>query len=158
MDQDFSPSNKRIERNLFGYDRTTAYTQKFLKEQKPEPELLKQIKFPKDALGECMPLAIESDGSIFTARKLKPLNKAGIAKKFTLVFGKRVAKTAVPSTCQTCECSGHDTGMAYMSCTSCNNPNPSMLDYGFNEDDMLSFMQEGSDFDWEDSAEEEVTD
>lgn len=154
MDQDFSPSSKRIERNLFGYDRNTAFTQKFLKEQKPDLELLKQVKLPKDALGECMPLAIESHGSIFTSRKLK-LNKTGIEKKFTQVFGKRVAKTAVPNTCQTCECSGHDTGMAYMSCTSCNIPNALMLDYGFNEDDMLSFMQEGSDFDWIDSADEE---
>lgn len=155
MDQDFSPSNKRIERNLFGYDRYTAYTQKFLKEQKPEPDLLKQIKAPKDHLGECMPLALQSNGSIFTARKLKPLNKAGIAKKFSLVFGKRVAKTAVPSDCQTCECSGHNTGAAYMTCTSCKTPNAAMLDYGINEDEMLSFMQEGTDLDWIDATEEE---
>lgn len=154
MDQDFSPSNKRIERNLFGYDENTAYTQKFLKELKPEPELLKQIIIPKDALGECVPLALKSNGSIFTARKLKPMNKAGIAKKFSLVFGKRVAKTAVPSACQTCECSGHDTGMAYMSCTSCNNPNPSTLDDGFDEDDWLSLKQEGSDI-WDDTSDEE---
>lgn len=155
MDQDFSPSNKRIERNLFGYDRSTAYTQKFLKDQKPEPELLKQIKLPKDALGECMPLAIQSHGSIFTAKKLKPLSKSGITKKFSMVFGKRVAKTAVPSSCQTCECSGHDTGMAYMSCTSCNNPNPIELEGEFDEDEYLPFMQDGLDFDWDESFEEE---
>lgn len=155
MDQDFSPNNKRIERNLFGYDRNTAYTQKYFKDQKAEPELLKQIKAPKEHLGECMPLALKSNGSIFTSRKLRPLNKGAIIKKFSTVFARRVAKTAVPSTCQTCECSGHNTGMAYMTCTSCKTPNADLIDSGFNEDEMLAFMQEGSDFDWDDTTEEE---
>lgn len=40
-------------------------------------------------------------------------------KKFSTIFAKRVAASAVPNSCQNCECTGHNSGVAYMICTSC---------------------------------------
>jgi hypothetical protein len=67
-------------------------------------------------------------GTIFTARKLIPDKKNPI-KKFSSVFAKRVATTAHPIECQTCECTGQDTGIAYMHCYQCDRyPSPMSIE------------------------------
>lgn len=147
MHPEFDMDKKRMERIFFGLDRHFAYTKKYPKDPQGDAELRRHVKLPKDALGICMPLAIETNGTIFTANKL--MAGRPNTKKFCAVFAKRVALTAAPTTCQVCECTGHNTGTAYLTCTHCNFPSASSLDYGFNEDEMLRIMQEGTDFAWD---------
>ena len=67
-------------------------------------------------------------GTVFTARKLESVKKNAV-KKFATVFAKRVAKSARPSPCQTCECTADNNGMSYMECFPCVYPSPHMTDY-----------------------------
>lgn len=154
MDQPFELDKKRIERIFFGMDREHAYTKKYLKDLKGDSDLHRQItsSLPKKHLGICTPLAFETNGTIFTSKKIRPGSRNPI-KKFTSVFAKRIAQTATPNACQTCECTGHNTGIAYMTCAGCELPNAWNLDYDFNENDMLSVMQAGTDFNWGDDYE-----
>jgi len=115
VDQDFDLEKKRIERGFFGFDRDFAFTKKYLEGDK---ELRRHIRLPKSASGLCAALAIETKGSVFSANKLKPGQK-NPTKKIASAIAMRVAKTAVPRSCQICECSGHNTGVAYMTCGRC---------------------------------------
>lgn len=115
MDHDFDLEKKRIERGFFGFDREFVYTKKYLDGDK---ELRRHLHLPKNTMGMCAALAIETKGSVFSANKLKPGQK-NPTKKIAGSFAARVAKTAVPRSCQTCECSGHNTGIAYMTCGRC---------------------------------------
>lgn len=155
MDQEFSLDKKRIEKMIFGLDKENAFTKKYLKDNKGDKDLKKQARLPKTSLGLCAPLALESNGTVFTSRKLRPGGRHPI-KKVATVFAKRVALTARPSRCQLCECSGHNSGIAYMACTHCHFPNPTSLDYGYNEEEMLSIMQTDSDFSWEWNDDEDI--
>lgn len=157
MDHDFSIGKKRIERKLFGIDRDHAYTKNYLQELRGDKDLKRQVHIPKSILGVCLPLALESNGTVFSANKLKPGGRYPI-KKIATIFGKRVATAAEPSHCQLCECSGHNSGISYMACTHCHFPNPSSLDYGFNEEEMLSIMQTDTDFSWEWNGDDDLMD
>lgn len=128
MDDSFVFDKIRLTRKFFGMDKDYAYDKDDFEKLKGDTELRKQVRLPKEGLKSCTPLAIETNGSIFTAKKLRPDKKNPI-KKFAVVFAKRVAKTAEPNSCQTCECTGHNTGIAYMICTSCEIPNPVSMDY-----------------------------
>ncbi|XP_055713060.1 uncharacterized protein LOC129807664 isoform X2 [Phlebotomus papatasi] len=141
MDQEIVFDKGRAGRMFFGMDRDFAFTKKDLHELKGDTELRKQVRLPKATLGLCTPLAIESSGSVFSARKLRPERKSPV-KKFSTVFAKRVAKTATPADCQTCECTGHNSGIAYVVCYPCSYPNPTSWDYGFSEEST------GTDLDW----------
>lgn len=99
-------------------DRHNAFSRNDLKDLRGDTELRKQMKIPKTELGICAPLAIETNGTVFTAMKLRP-DKHNPIKKLTTSFAKRVALTAAPFPCQTCECTGHNTGVAYMQCFPC---------------------------------------
>lgn len=99
-------------------DKEKAYTKYDLKEFKGSEELRKQVQVPKKKLNYCSPLAMETNGSIFTGNKLRPDLKNPI-RKFSAIFAKRIAKTAIPKSCQFCECTGHNSGVAYMMCTPC---------------------------------------
>lgn len=101
-----------------GMDKDKAYTKYDLKEFKGSTEFRKQVRLPKKKLNFCSPLAIETGGSVFTGNKLRPDMKNPI-KKFSSIFAKRVAMTAIPNACQHCECTGHNSGVAYMLCTAC---------------------------------------
>lgn len=94
-------------------DRELVYSKRF-----PEGDnaTRTQLRIPKSNLGICIPLALETNGSVFSARKLLPKFKYPI-KRFATIFAKRVAKSAAPPANQTCECSGHNTGVSYMSCS-----------------------------------------
>lgn len=124
IDQDFDLEKKRIERGFFGFDRDLVYTKKYPDGDK---ELRRHLHLPKDKLGMCTALAIETKGSVFSANKLKPGQK-NPTKKVAGSFAARVAKTAAPRSCQTCECTGHNTGIAYMICTRCMSFDASNMD------------------------------
>lgn len=137
MDQDFDLEKKRIERGFFGFDRDYVFTKKHVDGDK---ELRRHLHLPKNTLGMCTALAIETRGSVFSANKLKPGQK-NPTKKIAGAIAARVAKTAAPRACQTCECSGHNTGIAYMTCGRCMNlemngemPDESIIDdYDFSK-------------------------
>ncbi|GAB0088507.1 uncharacterized protein DMENIID0001_029540 [Sergentomyia squamirostris] len=145
MDHEIMFDKGRASRMFFGMDRDLAYTKRDVQELKGDVELRKQVRMPKTSLGLCTPLAIESSGSVFTAKKLRPERRNSV-KKFSTVFAKRVAKTAAPEDCQTCECTGHNSGIAYVVCFPCSYPNPANWDYGLSEDSLPL----GTDFDWND--------
>lgn len=100
-------------RHFFGLDRNMIYSKRF-----PEGDVTTRLQthIPKSNLGICTPLAVETEGSVFSARKLQPDRKNPI-KRFATIFAKRVAQTATPIASQTCECSAHNTGVSYMACS-----------------------------------------
>jgi len=85
---------------------------------------------PKAELGLCEPLARkQTQGSIFSSSKLQPVvdKKTGRLKvkvrplkKLVAVFGRRVALTAKPQPCQTCECATDIQGTVRPVCAPCN--------------------------------------
>ncbi|XP_046812149.1 apolipophorins [Lucilia cuprina] len=112
-DTEFDFEKTRKLRHFFGLDRELVYSKRF-----PEGDnaTRAQLRIPKSNLGICIPLALETNGSVFSARKLLPKFKYPI-KRFATIFAKRVAKSAAPPANQTCECSGHNTGVSYMACS-----------------------------------------
>lgn len=154
-DHELSFNKTRVSRLFYGMDSRVAYTKKDVKELIGDEELRKQIRLPKVTLGECIALAMETNGSVFGGHKLRQ-DRANTnnTKKFIKVFAKRIAMTAVPNSCQTCECTGHNTGVAYMQCLPCHYPSPFALD----DDDMtdekfLSVMQPDNDWAWDEEDE-----
>lgn len=51
------------------------------------------------------------------------------SKKVATVFAKRIAQSAIPSKCKTCECTAHNTGVSYMECSPCSYPTRATIDY-----------------------------
>lgn len=144
MNENFHAKKPRNENKIFGMDALHAYTNNYLKDGTGNKELRAEIILPKDTLGYCMVWALETNGTIFTANKIKPNSRTPI-KKFSAVFAKRVAKSAIPSSCQTCECTGENNGMAYVTCARCDYTN------GFEEEDINIIFEE----DFEDENEYE---
>lgn len=108
-------------RNFFGIDDTKAYTKADVKDMIGSEELRGYVQYPKKQLKNCAPLAFATNGTIFTSDKLQSDRKNQI-KRFSTVFGKRVAISAHPNECQVCECNGDNTGVAYMTCNPCRIP------------------------------------
>lgn len=135
MNGNFEAKKPRNENKIFGFDSGHAYTNSYLKEDIGNKELRSEIILPKNTLGFCMVWALETNGTIFNANKLKTNSRTPI-KKFAAVFAKRVAHSAIPSPCQTCECTGENNGIAYMTCTRCDFPNE------FEEEDVNSIFDE----------------
>nr|XP_013118557.1 unnamed protein product [Stomoxys calcitrans] len=135
-DTEFEFEKTRKLRHFFGMDHELVYSKRF---PEGDAETRKALYIPKSNLGICTPLAMETNGSVFSVRKFIPERKYAI-KRLATIFAKRVAKSAVPSENYTCECSGHNTGVAYMACS----PNtyhvetPDLDDYDneFNDWDM----------------------
>lgn len=142
MEGDIITKKPRHEQRLFGFDKDHAFTSKYLKDPSGEKELRNEVTQPKQKLGSCLALAMISDGAVFSANKMKSPDKAQL-KKFAAVFAKRVVKSAEPRECQTCECTGHNTGIAFITCTKCE-PQFSPDDYA-DEDDM---GEKNVDFTW----------
>ncbi|RZF40650.1 hypothetical protein LSTR_LSTR014453 [Laodelphax striatellus] len=101
----------RAVKTLYGLDAEKAYTKNDFKQLQGDADLRKQIKLTKTTLGNCLPLAIETNGTLFTARKLDTSAAAGggganaqQVRKFLNVFARRIAQTARPPACQRCEC------------------------------------------------------
>lgn len=111
-------------RQFFAMDKNLVYTKKHIE---GDPGLKKHTKSAAK-MGLCVPLALETNGGVFSSIKLES-DKKNLVKKAAALFAKRIAKTAKPSACQQCECTGHNTGVAYMSCESCELDESSELDY-----------------------------
>lgn len=121
MNDNFETKKPRNENKIFGFDSNYAFTNGYLKDDDGNKELRTEIIMPKTTLGWCMVWALETNGTIFNANKLKQDSRTPI-KKYAAVFAKRVANSAIPSACQTCECTGENNGIAYMTCTRCDFP------------------------------------
>jgi hypothetical protein len=120
MDHEFILDKPRIIKEYYGIDGEKVFTRKDLKSFTGDKEVRQQIRVPKSELGHCIPLAFETNGSIFSTKRM---DKKNLGKKFNTMFAKRMTQSAHRSTCQTCECSGHNTGAAYMVCLPCNYQN-----------------------------------
>nr|XP_018903254.1 PREDICTED: uncharacterized protein LOC109034507 [Bemisia tabaci] len=118
MDQDFNLEKSKVNKIFYGLDAFTAYTKNDFKQLKGEVDLKRQVKLSKSVLGYCIPLALETNGTLFTAKKLESDNM-NVVKKFVGVFAKRVAQSAMPSSCQSCECFADNHGISKMSCSPC---------------------------------------
>lgn len=104
MDDDFMLSKKRAAKYLFGVDNTLAYTNKDYERLVGDSALRKQVKLPKEKLGLCTSLAMETNGTIFAGAKLQ--GDRPTARRFSSVVGSRAALSA--PRCQApprCECS-----------------------------------------------------
>lgn len=149
MHQNFELDKKQhVDRILYGIDHEYAYTKRYLKDDQGNPTLRKELKLPKKSLDLCMPLSFHSKGSIFSVNKLLPPAAANgtrpaEVRKFTAVFTKRVASTAQPAPCMSCECSGDNSGNAYTSCTICNKAVDPLM-----TNDMSSITPKISDMEW----------
>ncbi|XP_039297130.1 LOW QUALITY PROTEIN: uncharacterized protein LOC111054146 [Nilaparvata lugens] len=113
MDHEFSVEKARAVKTLYGIDADKAYTKNDFKQLQGDADLRKQVKLSKTTLGNCLPLAIETNGTIFTARKLDTSGGAQNVRKFLNVFARRVAASAQPLPCQRCECVSDAGGVAY---------------------------------------------
>lgn len=109
-----------------GLDGYTAYTKNDHKTLKGDSELKSEIKITKTLLGYCPPLALGSNGTLFTA---KYLSDSANVKKFVAVFSKRVIMTMKPNDCQECECHSDNNGVPYYECISCAYPTPVNFDF-----------------------------
>ncbi|CAG2058276.1 unnamed protein product, partial [Timema podura] len=125
---------------LAGIDSINAYTKKDFKNLKGSTELRRQVRLPKAHLGFCIPLAMESNGTIFSAKKLE-LTRKNAVKKFVTVFTRRVAMTAVPCQCQKCECTADNDGMSYMECFPCQYPTPGFYNFIHLSGNAVSFIK-----------------
>ncbi|XP_053620364.1 uncharacterized protein Apoltp [Plodia interpunctella] len=102
MDGDFTLSKKRAAKYLFGIDSALAYTNKDYERLVGDAALRKQVRLPKEKLGVCTSLALESNGTIFAGAKLA--GDRPTARRFSTVLGARAAAHAAPCGLSKCEC------------------------------------------------------
>lgn len=112
-DTEFDFERQKKLRHFFGMDKQFVYSKRY---PEGDAETKDQLRIPKSNLGICPPLALETNGSIFSARKLAPERKYSIVR-FATIFAKRVAQSATPTGPQLCECSGHNSGVSYINCS-----------------------------------------
>lgn len=129
MNSEFVFQKARITKIFYGIDVSNSYTNKDVKELKGDHGLRRQVKLPKADLGFCTSLALESNGTIFSAKKMESNNKKGAIKKFTTVLTKRLALGAIPTSCSSCECTADMEGTSYMECLPCEYPSAQTIDY-----------------------------
>ncbi|CAK1547731.1 unnamed protein product [Leptosia nina] len=128
MDDDFTLSKKRIAKYLFGVDSSLAYTNKDYERLVGDAGLRKQVKLPKDKLGLCTSLALETNGTIWAGSKLQ--SERGAARRFATVVGGRCAGAAVTCLAPRCECRA-----ARLHCRPCASHDPLELSF-WNTDDI----------------------
>eukprot|EP00920_Eleutheroschizon_duboscqi_P012335 GHVT01029474.1.p1 GENE.GHVT01029474.1~~GHVT01029474.1.p1 ORF type:complete len:2008 (+),score=229.68 GHVT01029474.1:1639-7662(+) len=108
---------------IIGVDFNEAYTTKDFKDKgdiEGDANLRKQVLVPKDI---CNALAMETDGSIWSAPQLTEGRKK-IQKMFMDVHSRTVSLKAEPSDCQICECVSDEVGVGMSVCRSCEPRNP----------------------------------
>ena len=86
-------SRKKIQ--IFGFDKLSVFTARNLNTLSGDMTLRGQLKVPKDYLST---LATESGGSVFSQSFL--VQSSRDFKTAASIFGRRVARTAVPNSCQ----------------------------------------------------------
>ncbi|XP_068624199.1 uncharacterized protein Apoltp [Battus philenor] len=102
MNDEFTLSKKRVAKYLFGVDSTLAYTNKDYENLVGDPGLRKQVKLPKDKLGVCTSLAMETNGTVWAGAKLS--GERGAARRFATVVASRVARSGRACATARCEC------------------------------------------------------
>ncbi|XP_075986269.1 apolipoprotein lipid transfer particle [Anticarsia gemmatalis] len=103
MDGDFMLSKRRAAKYLFGVDNQLAYTNKDYEHLVGDAALRKQVKLPKEKLGLCTSLALETNGTIFAGAKLQ--GDRPTARRFSTVLGARAAAAAARcGAAPRCEC------------------------------------------------------
>ncbi|XP_060807756.1 uncharacterized protein LOC106135284 [Amyelois transitella] len=103
MDGDFTLSKKRAAKYLFGIDTTLAYTNKDYERVVGDAALRKQVRLPKERLGVCTSLALETNGTILAGAKLS--GDRPTARRFATVAG---ARAAVAPACRRARCECRD--------------------------------------------------
>jgi len=103
-------------KKILGIDNTKAYLRKDQTKLTGNETLRKTVKIPK-AIKECESLTYETEGSIFLTGGRPNVNELKILAN---VFAKRIANVHVKP-CHICECEGHNSGTAYLTCVSCEN-------------------------------------
>jgi hypothetical protein len=104
-------------KKVIGIDSNKAFIRKDQTKLVGDEALRKQISTIK-SLGQCSALAFDTEGSIFSTKSINK-NKENDFKTVVNVFAKRISSNARPKICHLCECEGHNTGTAYMTCMSC---------------------------------------
>lgn len=103
------PSNVK---GVIGIDKSKVFTRTKIEsnEKRPEVSLSRE-------LGQCGKLTLDVDGSIFTSN----FNKKSESdyKALANIFGKRITNDLKIKNCHFCECEGHNSGTAFMTCISC---------------------------------------
>ncbi|KAL2717243.1 hypothetical protein V1478_012943 [Vespula squamosa] len=141
MDGDFQFEKERLNKIFYGFDASKSYTKKDTRILTGDAGLRRQVKSMKNVLGYCTPLSLETNGTIFSGDKLR-FDKLVSIKKFVTVFSKRIAHTALPRSCQHCECTADNNGITKTECMPCVYPTPVTVDYEtFNVNETLSAMQ-----------------
>ncbi|KAG6464606.1 hypothetical protein O3G_MSEX014627 [Manduca sexta] len=102
MDDDFMLSKKRASKYLFGVDSALAYTNKDYERLVGDAGLRKQVKLPKDKLGLCASLALETNGTLLAGAKLQ--GDRPTARRFSTVAGARAALSPARCAAARCEC------------------------------------------------------
>lgn len=118
--EEFEFNRNRKVRHFFGLDRELLYSKRY---PDGDAEARNQLLITRNNMGRCISLAMETNGAAFTIRRLLRDGKPNAnIKGFITIFAKRIAKSLTTSKDQVCECSGHNNGLTYMSCTSSFNP------------------------------------
>jgi hypothetical protein len=107
---------------IYGVDENTVYTRKDVAgdELAGEPDLRRYIRLPKDL---CVALTMDTDGSVFSVRQWldsRPL----IQKQFVDVMVRTLARKALPTDCQICECLADESLVGISQCQRCNRREP----------------------------------
>jgi len=102
---------------LFGTDANTAFTSDHVSDEEliGDPELFNQIARPSDSLTQ---LAHSSGGTLFDVSHLNT-GRVAVQKRFIDVFVRRVAKSAIPPSCQACTCEVRDLTGTQTVCRPC---------------------------------------
>ncbi|XP_054743946.1 uncharacterized protein LOC129248428 [Anastrepha obliqua] len=127
-DTDFNFDKSRKMRHFFGFDKHFVYSNRF---PEGDSETRHALHISKSSLGICAPLALETGGSVFSLKKIMA-ERRNLFRRFATIFAKRVVQSALPTGNQLCECTGHNTGVAYMVCTPSEFPNQKSI---FEEND-----------------------
>uniref|UniRef100_A0A1B6I431 Vitellogenin domain-containing protein n=1 Tax=Homalodisca liturata TaxID=320908 RepID=A0A1B6I431_9HEMI len=148
MNVDFGLEKVRSNRILYGVDSKTAYTKNDFKVLKGDRDLRRQVKLSKHLPGYCALLALESNGTVFSTKKLENVNQ-NAAKKFITVFAKRLASSARPSDCQNCECTADENGVDTIDCVLCHYPTPVFDDFELKDNSsFFRSIEDSDDFDY----------
>ncbi|CAG0901553.1 unnamed protein product [Darwinula stevensoni] len=97
-----------------GFDDGKVFTLKDSRDLQGDRNLKERLAIEKDF---CMPLAIETKGSVFTMNFLR--DRPNRIKKLWSVFGQRLSETALPSPCLRCDCVPDRSGMGRTMCHPC---------------------------------------
>ncbi|XP_041972420.1 uncharacterized protein LOC121728328 [Aricia agestis] len=128
MNEDFTLSKKRVAKYLFGVDSSLAYTNKDYERLVGDSALRKQVRLPKDKLGLCTTLALETNGTIWAGTRLS--GERGAARRFASVAGARCAAAAGGGCgAPRCECRA-----GRLHCRPCAARDPLELSYWNSED------------------------